>query len=349
MCKSVSKQGQLDIWKDVLIKNYKSDLFKKASAVPQKDVPYNVQVFELLVAESLNRQDLHTNWSVTQASHDDGIDLVGTDIAPCKTPFTTAQYKLLSVGQVKRSKRSYKYEDLRTDIRKARGYWINSDLFNGNSPKQFLFILSTEGKNGISVLKKHLQEDLALNADSQLKNDQLAHVQLIDAAHIIKSWKLDLSYYEKILEDALSPEQLACFHKYVSELDCSWLSVSVQAPKSGGIGEAVTFSLLIEPPSDELTLTLFARWCLSNSDGIQLLHPLRMIAPRVLGTIVRIKGQAEIQITLRSMQPGMCDFGRVELYSQEQTLIASASLGTLNVYDGFCPVYFSPTTLFLKS
>ena len=341
MCKSVSKQGQLDIWKDVLIKNYKSDLFKKASAVPQNDVPYNVQVFELLVAESLNRQDLHTNWSVTQASHDDGIDLVGTDIAPCKTPFTTAQYKLLSVGQVKRSKRSYKYEDLRTDIRKARGYWINSDLFNGNSPKQFLFILSTEGKNGISVLKKHLQEDLALNADSQLKNDQLAHVQLIDAAHIIKSWKLDLSYYEKILEDALSPEQLACFHKYVSELDCSWLSVSVQAPKSGGIGEAVTFSLLIEPPSDELTLTLFARWCLSNSDGIQLLHPLRMIAPRVLGTIVRIKGQAEIQITLRSMQPGMCDFGRVELYSQEQTLIASASLGTLNVYDGFCPVYFS--------
>lgn len=140
MRKSISKQAQLDIWEDVLKKYVKSDLLKKASAVPQKDVSYNVQVFELLVAESLNRQDRHTNWNVTQASHDYGVDLVGTDIVPCKTPFTTTQYRLLSVGQVKRSKRSYKYEDLRTDIRKARGYWINSDLFNGNSPKQFLFI-----------------------------------------------------------------------------------------------------------------------------------------------------------------------------------------------------------------
>lgn len=316
MRKSASKQAQLDIWEDVLKKSVKSDLLKNVSVLSQKDVPYNVQVFELLIAESLNRQDRHTNWNVTQASHDYGVDLVGTDIVPCRTPFTTTQYRLLSVGQIKRSKRSYKYEDLRTDIRKARGYWINSDLFNGNSPKQFLFILSTEGKNGVSVLKKHLEQDLALNADIQLKNDQLAHVQLIDAAHIIKSWKLDLRHYEEILEDALTPEQLACFHQYVSELDFSWLSVSVQAPKSGGIGEPVVFSLLIEPPADELSLTLFARWHPSNEAGIQLLHPLKMIDTRTLGSIVHIKGQAEIQVTLRSMRPGMRDFGSIELYSQ---------------------------------
>lgn len=341
MRKSASKQAQLDIWEDVLKKYVKSDLLKKTSVLPQKDVPFNVQVFELLIAESLNQQDRHTNWNVTQASHDYGVDLVGTDIVPCKTPFTTTQYRLLSVGQIKRSKRSYKYEDLRTDIRKARGYWINSDLFNGNSPKQFLFILSTEGKNGVSVLKKHLEQDLALNADIQLKNDQLAHVQLIDAAHIIKSWKLDLRHYEEILEDALSPEQLACFHQYVSDLDFSWLSVSVQAPKSGGVGESVVFSLLIEPPADELSLTLLARWCPSNEAGIQLLHPLKMIDTRTLGSIVHIKGQAEIQVTLRSMRPGMRDFGSIELYSQDRTFIASASLGTLNIYDGFCPVYYS--------
>lgn len=340
MRKGCPKQTQLDIWEDVLKKHVKSNLLKKASTVPQKDVPYDIQVFELLVAESLNRQDRHTNWKVTQASHDHGVDLVGTDIVPCRTPFSTAQYTLLSIGQVKRSKRSYKYEDLRTDIRKARGYWLNSDLFNGNSPKQFLFILSTEGKNGVSVLKKHLEQDLAYNTDIQLKNDQLAHVQLIDAAYIIKSWKFDLHHYEEVLEDALSPEQLACFHKYVSDLDCSWLSVSVQAPKSGGIGESVTFSLLIEPPVDDLSLVMFARWRSANSEGIQLLHPLKMLDPRSLGSLVRVRGQAEIQVTLRSMHPGLCDFGTIELYSQEQTLIASASLGPLNIYDGFCPVYF---------
>ena len=79
MRKSASKQAQLDIWEDVLKKSVKSDLLKNVSVLSQKDVPYNVQVFELLIAESLNRQDRHTNWNVTQASHDYGVDLVGTD------------------------------------------------------------------------------------------------------------------------------------------------------------------------------------------------------------------------------------------------------------------------------
>jgi len=335
-----SKQNQLDIWEDVLKKNVKSNLLLKARTVPQKDVPYDVQVFELLVAESLNLQDQHTDWEVTKASHDSGVDLLGTDKTPCKTPFTTTQYRLLSVGQVKRSKRSYKYEDLRTDIRKARGYWLNSDLFNGNSPKQFLFILSTEGKSGVQVLQEHLKRDLAHNIDVQLKNDQLTHVQLIDAAHIINSWKFNLSYFERILDDALSTEQLSCFHEYVSSLDCSWLSVSVQSPDSGGVGEPITYSLLIKLPVEDLTFTLYARWVPSKQDGIQLLHPLRMVDPRVLGTLVRVKGQAEIQITLRSMRPGLCDFGSVELYSEEKVCVASTPLKALDIYDNFCPAYF---------
>lgn len=335
-----SKQKQLDIWEDVLKKNVKSNLLNKAPTVQQKDNPYDVQVFELLVAESLNLQDHHTNWEVTKASHDSGVDLLGTDMMPCRTPFTTTQYRLLSVGQVKRSKRSYKYEDFRSDIRKARGYWLNSDLFHGNSPKQFLFILSTDGRNGVKVLQKHLEHDLTHNTDVQLKNDQLTHVQLIDAAYIIKSWKFNLSYFEEILEDALSPEQLSCFHEYVSSLDCSWLSVSVRAPESGGVGEPVTYSLLIELPVEDLTLTLFARWVPPEQDGIQLLHPLRMVDPRVLGALVRVKGQAEVQIKLRSMRPGLCDFGSVELYSEERMCIASAPLNPLDIYDGFCPAYF---------
>ena len=140
------EKKSLDIWEDVLKKTVKSNLLTKASTVPQKEEAYDVQIFELLVAESLNLRDRHTRWEVTRASHDSGVDLLGTDISLYTTPFTTTQYRLLSIGQVKRSKRSYRYEDFRTDIRKARGYWINSDLFHGNSPKQFLFILSTEGK-----------------------------------------------------------------------------------------------------------------------------------------------------------------------------------------------------------
>lgn len=335
---------QLNIWDDVLKKNVKSNLLKKAKTVPQKDRPYEVQVFELLVAESLNLQDSHTNWEVTRAGHDSGVDLLGTDVMPCKTPFAATEYRLLSVGQVKRSKRSYKYEDFRVDIHKARGYWLNSDLFHGNSPKQFLFVLSTEGKNGVRVLQEHLERDLTQGSctDIQLKNDQLAHVQLIDAAYIINSWKFHLSYFEEILEDALSPEQLACFHEYVSGLDNSWLSASVEPPQSGGVGELITYSLLVETPIDTVSLSLYVRWTPPDIGGVQLLHPLKMISPRAPGAVLRIKGRAMLQMNFRSMKAGPCDFGRIELYSEEKTLIHSIPLKPLELYEGICPVYFSP-------
>lgn len=335
---------QLNIWDDVLKKNVKSNLLQKARTVPQKDKPYEVQVFELLVAESLNLQDSHTNWEVTRAGHDSGVDLLGTDVMPCKTPFTATQYRLLSIGQVKRSKHSYKYEDFRIDIHKARGYWLNSNLFHGNSPKQFLFVLSTEGKNGVKVLQKHLENDLSQGScsDIQLKNDQLAHVQLIDAAYIIKSWKFHLSYFEEILEDALSPEQLACFHEYVTELDNSWLSVSVESPQSGGVGELITYSLLVEVPTDTISLSVYVRWVPPDTGEVQLLHPLQMISPRVPGALLRIKGQAMLQMSFRSMKAGLCDFGCIELYSEEKALIHSIPLKSLELYEGICPVYFNP-------
>lgn len=342
--KNQHPKKQLDIWDDVLKKNVKSSLLQKAKTVPQKDEPYEVQVFELLVAESLNLQDRHTNWEVTRAGHDSGVDLLGTDVMPCKTPFTATQYRLLSVGQVKRSKRSYKYEDFRIDIHKARGYWLNSDLFHGNSPKQFLFVLSTEGKNGVKVLQKHLESDLSQGSctDIQLKNDQLAHVQLIDAAYIIKSWKFNLNYFEEILEDALSPEQLACFHEYVSDISDSWLSVSLESPQSGGVGELVTYSLLVEIPTDTVSLSMYVKWIPPDAGEVQLLHPLQMVSPRVPGAFLRVKGQAVLPMSFRSMKAGRCDFGRVELYSEEKTLIHSLPLKSLELYEGICPVYFSP-------
>lgn len=337
-------KNQLDIWDDVLKKRVMSDLLQKAKTVPQKDKPYEVQVFELLVAESLNLQDSHTNWEVTRAGNDSGVDLLGTDVMPCKTPFTTTQYRLLSVGQVKRSKRSYKYDDFRIDIHKARGYWLNSDLFHGHSPKQFLFVLSTDGKNGVKVLQKHLESDLSQGSctDIQLKNDQLAHVQLIDAAYIIKTWKFHLSYFEEILEDALSPEQLACFHEYVSELDNSWLSVSVESPQSGGVGELITYSLFVEIPIDTVSLSVYVKWIPPDTGEVQLLHPLQMVSPRVPGVFLRVKGQAMLQMNFRSMKAGPCDFGCVELYSEEKALIHSIPLKPLELYESICPVYFNP-------
>lgn len=337
----MSKERHLDIWEDVLKKSVRSDMLLRAPTVPQKDSPYNIQVFELLVAESLNLQDKHTKWEVTQEKHDGGIDLLGEDETPCETPFTTAQYRLLSVGQVKRSKRSYKYEDFREDIRKARGYWTDSDLFNGNAPKQFVFILSTEGKNGVQVLQKHLKEDLANNTSAQFKVDQLTHIQLIDASHIIKSWKLNLNYFKHILEYALTPEQMECFCDYISGLDCSWITMSVTAPETGSVGEVVVQTLTIETPSDDISFDLRARWVPPKTESIQLLHPLGMEDPQTHGYSVPIRGKSEIQIFLRSLQTGMCDFGKVELYSEENAVIAVAPLKTVNIHSGLSPVYYS--------
>lgn len=341
MRKKISQAKELDIWDDVLKKTVKSNRLKKAQTVPQHSNPYDVQIFELLVAESLNLQDRHTRWEVTQASHDQGVDLVGMDDLPCQTPFATTQYRLLSVGQVKRSRNSYKYENLRADIRKARGYWLNSDLFNGYSPKQFLFILSTDGKNGVEVLRKHLARDLEQNSDILLKNDQLAHVQLIDAALIIKSWKLHLHYLEDVLADALSPEEMTCFHTYVNQLNCTWVSLSIQAKKFGGVGEPITQTLTIEAPSESLTLSLFLRWIPPSTGDIQLLHPLQALDPRTTGLITHVQGRAEVPIVLRALQCGHCEFGTVELYSEEGTIVATAPLKAVRIYDGFCPIYYA--------
>lgn len=338
--KGTSKKG-LDIWNDVLLINVQSDLLKSAPTVPQRDKPYAVQIFEVLVAESLNLRDRHTRWNVTEANHDGGVDLIGTDEELCRTPFTTTQYRLLSVGQVKRRSDSYRYDDLRTDIYKARGYWVNSDRFRDSSPKQFVFVLSTDGKNGVKVLQEHLENDLTSNTDIQFKNGQFTHIQLIDAANIIKSWRFNLSYYEKILEDALSPEQLACFREYVSELDRSWLTATLRGPESGGVGEPLTYSLLITTPAEDVEVLLYARWIPLVAAEAQLLHPLRMVDPRGLGLPIRVKGQAEIQFTLRGMCAGQHNFGKVELFTEDRTWTDAIPLQPVDIYEGFCSAYFA--------
>ena len=64
-------------WKDVLEKNFKTKQFPNATSIRNKNDEYTIQLFELLVAETLNLHDQNIKWNVTQHGHDEGVDLIG--------------------------------------------------------------------------------------------------------------------------------------------------------------------------------------------------------------------------------------------------------------------------------
>ena len=110
------KQKKLNIWKDVLEKNFKIKDFPNATAIQDKSGEYTVQLFELLVAETLNLHDQNIRWNVTQSGHDHGVDFVGHELKDSYTPFIQKPLELISLGQVKRKTSSYRYDDFKNDL-----------------------------------------------------------------------------------------------------------------------------------------------------------------------------------------------------------------------------------------
>lgn len=77
---------KLNIWKDVLEKNFKTKQFPNATSIRNKNDEYTIQLFELLVAETLNLHDQNIKWNVTQHGHDEGVDLIGHELNDMCTP-----------------------------------------------------------------------------------------------------------------------------------------------------------------------------------------------------------------------------------------------------------------------
>lgn len=330
------EKRSLNIWKDVLEKNFKTNKFPYATSIQRESGEYTVQLFELLVAETLNLHDPHINWKVTQCGNDCGVDLIGHESNDMYTPFIQESYNLISLGQVKRKTSSYRYDDFKNDLFKLNEYCKNSDFFKTNSLRQFLFILSSNHSESIHKIKERFQKD----NQNMLKIMMISYVGFIDAMEIFMSWKNNYSYFERIVHDALSTKQLACFEDFVNSIDGNWLSLSVATPKEGIVNMPVEETLTLQTDNVDLGMDVYIKWHASTDSHVQLLNPLPMADPRKKGYFLHISGKKELKILFRSNQSGEIDLGEIEIYSSKNQFIAKTSLNSITIKDGFSFYYY---------
>lgn len=328
--------SRLNVWKDVLLKNFNTELFPNATTIQNEREKYTVQLFELLVAETLNLHDSTIRWEVTQCGSDHGVDLIGHELNDMYVPFVQETYNLISLGQVKRKTSSYRYDDFKNDLFKINEYCKNSDFFKKNSLKQFLFVLSSENLESIHNIKQKFQKD----NQNMLKAMMISYVGFIDAKEIFMSWKNNYSYYEGIVRDALSAEQLKCFKDFVNNIDGNWLSLSVAAPKEGIVNMPFEEVITLQTDNIDLGMDIYIKWRGSDDSNVQLLNPLPMADPRKKGFFLHISGKKELRLLFRSNQSGNINLGEIEIYSPRKQFVTKTSLNSVVIKDGFSFYYY---------
>lgn len=327
---------KLNIWKDVLEKNFKTKQFPNATSIRNKNDEYTIQLFELLVAETLNLHDQNIKWNVTQHGHDEGVDLIGHELNDMCTPFINESFNLISLGQVKRRTSSYKYEDFKNDLYKINEFCKNSDFFRKNSLRQFLFILSSDHSGSIHNIQTHFQKD----TNCMLKTMMISYVGFIDAQEIFMSWKNNYDYFEKIIHNALSSKQLACFKDFVNSIEGNWISISVSTPKECIVNMPIEQTLTLQTDNIDLGIDIFIKWHTYPGNHVQLLNPLSMVDPRKKGHLLHISGKKDIKLLFRSNECGEIDLGEIEIYSYRNQFITKAPLNSVTIKEGFSFYYY---------
>ncbi|WP_367567939.1 hypothetical protein [Lacrimispora sp.] len=324
-----------EVWKKVLEKKVNSNKLLLAKSVKQENKPYKVQIFEVLAAETLNLHDQYVRWEVTKAVGDGGIDLIGYEKRNVATPFAQI-FDLVSLGQVKRRTTSYRYDNFKADVGKINEYCLKTKFFEDKSLKQVIFVISTEAAKGISEIKNRMD-----NEDNPwLMNQRQSNISFIDADNLLKSWKMNYGYFENILKEALTSEELVLFRKYVEQYDFSWISTSVSAPPICSIGETILQTLSFNIDIDEIGMEVILRWIPPEPLNVQLIHPLLLVNPRQEGFPMHIYKDSQLILTFRGLKTGVLDFGAIELYSPKSEFLTRQKLNEVEISDGFSPVYY---------
>ena len=330
------KKKELNIWKDILEKNFNTKDFPNATTIQNENGEYTIQLFELLVAETLNLHDQDIKWEVTKSGHDHGVDLVGHELNDIYLPFIPKPLSLISLGQVKRKASSYRYDDFKNDLFKINEYCKNSDFFKSSSLKQFLFVLSSNKKDSMHNIQTRFQKD----NESVLKTMIMSYVGFIDAHEIFMSWKNNYSYFEKIINNALSTEQMKCFKDFVNSIEGNWISLSLTTPKEAIVNMPIEQILTIQTDNIDLGMDIYISWKADSNYDIQLLSPLPMVDSHKKGYFLHISGKKNLKLLFRSHCCGKINLGEVVIYSVNNQFIAKAPLNTINIREGFSFYYY---------
>lgn len=335
-------KSKKNVWKEVLEKRVSASKLTRAKTVPKnKEKDFEYQIFEVMIAEALNLCDHNASWQVTQGGNDGGVDLIGTEKRQYIDPLTNNILYKKILGQVKRHARGYPYELFCTDLVKVQKYCVNTEFYNNNALLYFMLILSTDAQNGVHNLRSRVEREINNRQDSVFISSRPGQIQICDAAELMRIWKLNYQYFEYILSEALTEEQMQLLSEFIDDIDFSWLSVSVGQESIHYVGEAFEQIVAISTDMEHVDVDMLIKWYPASNNQLQLLRPLQAIDPRQGGFPLRVHKRAAFRLVFRGQSVGECDCGVLEFSSVGKKLIVRHPLGKVKLEPGFYPDYFS--------
>jgi len=331
----------MNIWKDVLEKKVKSSKLTRAVTVPQDNKKdYEYQIFEVMIAEALNLCDHNASWQVTKGGNDGGVDLIGTEKRNYSTLITNDTLYKKILGQVKRHSRGYSYDSFCSDLQKVQKYCINTEFYNNNALLYFMFILSTDTKNGVYNLRSRVKREIESKKDSVFVSNRIGQIQICDASELMRIWKLNYPHFKRILSEALTENELHFLSDFIDEIDNSWFSVSIGQESEHFVGKSFELIVSINTNMENVDIDMLVKWRHAKDNQFQLLSPLQAINPHKNGFPLRVYKNATFKLVFRGLSAGEHDCGILEFSSAENKLIVERSIGKINLNPGFYPDYF---------
>ncbi len=302
-----------------------------------------IQIFELLVAETLNLYDDYTLWEVTRAIKDGGVDLYGTSKKIIITPFTNDYIEEISLGQVKHTcKSGYGIDKVKDDINKLKNAWLRRDNPDNCTFRQYLFVLATDNDNYVDSLSKEIKKKSQERDIADLKD--YANITLLDGNKLMKSWKFNFSYFKDILKNALPVSDLDALEKFVYSQSDEWLNINLSKKSSENdsyyIGEAFNIRIDIANNMPYLNSRLYLKWRPDSDNAVQILYPLNAADTRTNGiplskTTDFGQGQSkEFIFVFRGIKAGKFSLGNIDLCYENNRIIKSIMLDEVNFLSG---------------
>lgn len=331
------------VWKDILLKNAKGCEFQGTKTLPkeEKALQKRYQVFEILVAETLAEIRPEVSWELTYGSNDDGVDIKGLYTSALKTPFSSESPQALILGQIKRrNKKGYRFDNFRADIDKMFDYYSTHYLQGNQSLFQLMFIISTDNKSNINNLKKDLIEEKKQKRHLRFVANISSPICLIDAADIVKYWKLNYYFIKKIIGKIFTEDQMSMLYQYLSGIDMQWISIKIEHNNSQFVNTPFEYRIIVNSDMKDVPIDVYVNWIPPETDNnIQLLTPLQMLAPNHQGLPLKIINEHIFSMRFRSLQEGTKNLGTLKFTSANSFWCNAVELGEIVIKNTLFPIY----------
>lgn len=327
------------IWTNILLKTVEGSSFTNATTITDTRKKY--QIFEVLVAETLAHVQPELNWQVTVGASDGGIDFIASALFQYKTPFQSKEIEQIILGQIKRRSNGYRYDDFRTDISTAFEYYTSSYASKGKSLLELLFVISTDNKTNIQNLEADLKKEILEKRRLTFVANLRSPIHIIDANDIIKYWKYNFSFVQRLISSFVSPKDLKDFKKYLGEIvEDEYVQVNVTEIANANIGEIVEVPICIQTSTHGLPSHLTIYWNVSDEikRKLQLIKPLELLK-KGSGLCIEITAEYHLSIFFRALSEGEFSLGSLNITTGEGHLVGNFRLGTMQFSKNLMPVF----------